>query len=81
MRLKLAFRHNEKDDKFHGSIVERIKLNAGGRSSECSHHFVESIGRTMWNGNAEPDFISGMICSAESKLAKDMRFPSAGWQA
>jgi hypothetical protein len=70
MRLKLIFRHNEKDDEFHGSIIERIKLNAGGRSSECSHDFLESVGGTMWNGNAEPDSRAhGLL--ALSKRAKN----------
>src|SRR6266496_942855 len=70
MRLKLVFRHNEKDDKFHWSIIECIKLNAGGRSSECSDHFVESIGRTMWNGNAKSDSCAhGFL--ALSKRAKN----------
>src|SRR6476661_8390068 len=70
MRLKLILRHNKKDDEFHWSIIERIKLNAGSRPSECSNDFVESIRRTMWNGNAEPDSCTHRFL-ALSKRAKN----------
>src|SRR5206468_3998465 len=53
MRLKLIFRHDEKDDEFHRRVIERIKLNTVGGSSESGNDLIEPVRRTMWNGDPE----------------------------
>ena len=55
MGLKLIFWHDEENHEFHRRIIECIKLNTGAGSSECGNDFVQPIGRTMWNGDTEPD--------------------------
>src|SRR5438128_10253204 len=51
--LKLIFGHNEKNDEFHRSIIERIKLDASCRSPERGDDFIEPVGRTIQNRHPE----------------------------
>src|SRR5438270_13371306 len=55
MRLKLVFRDDEQNHEFHRRVVERIELNAGAGPAERGHHLIETIGGTMWNGDAKAD--------------------------
>src|SRR5215470_5564921 len=44
MRLELIFRYDKKNNEFHRRVIQRVELNPFGRSTERSHHFIESIG-------------------------------------
>ena len=55
MGLKLILRHDEEHDEFHRRIIERVELDPGATSAEGGHHFLDSIGRGVRNGDAETD--------------------------
>ena len=55
VRLKLIFRHDEKDDEFHRRIIERVELDPRCRAPESGDHFVHAIGRGVRDGDAETD--------------------------
>ncbi len=55
MSLKLIFRDDEKDDEFDRRIVERIEFNPTGRATEGGDNFIDAIGGSVRNSDAEPN--------------------------
>ncbi len=125
VRLKLIFRHDKKNNEFHGRVIQRVELDpfAWIFRTQLRLRRADRMNNAVWQfqircpvlivssrcfsaariGSRSADlilprltsrsisstiadqrsvaFISGMICSAESKLARDMQMLRAGGQA
>ena len=53
--LKLALRHEKQHYQIHWLIIQRLKIDTLGRTPQRADHFINEIGGSVWDADAESD--------------------------